>query len=79
MTTLVSLDGRTSDPTLLRADEVANLLRVTPRTVRRWGAAGVLEQIRLGDRLTRYTLESVEALIHPSTSESAATTGGGSG
>lgn len=42
---------------------------MTPRTIRRWGAAGVLERIQLGDRLTRYSVESVEALIHPSTSE----------
>ena len=55
-----------SGPQLLRPDEVAAILQVTPRTVRRWGAAGVLERIRLGERLTRYTAESVEALIHPS-------------
>jgi hypothetical protein len=44
------------------------MLQVTPRTVRRWGASGVLERIRLGDRLTRYSLASVEALITPTTS-----------
>jgi excisionase family DNA binding protein len=68
MATSVNHSGR-SQPQLLRPDEVAEILQVTPRTVRRWGAAGVLERIRLGDRLTRYTIESVEAFIHPSMSE----------
>ncbi|MEA2190753.1 MAG: Helix-turn-helix domain [Solirubrobacteraceae bacterium] len=67
MATTVDQTDR-SNPQLLRPDEVATILQVTPRTVRRWGAAGILERIRLGDRLTRYTVESVEALIHPSTS-----------
>jgi excisionase family DNA binding protein len=42
--------------------EVASLLRVTPRTVRRWSQAGQLEPVRLG-RLVRYTQPSVDALI----------------
>jgi len=61
-----SLDhGERRNPELLLTDEVAAILRVAPRTVRRWGASGVLRRVRLGDRLTRYTVESVEALIHP--------------
>ncbi len=58
---------RTDLPQLLRPEEVAAVLQVTPRTVRRWGAAGRLERVRLGDRLTRYTTASVAALIDPST------------
>jgi hypothetical protein len=50
---------------LLTPDDVAAILRVTPRTVRRWGAIGTLERIRLGGRITRYTSESVAQLIAP--------------
>jgi predicted site-specific integrase-resolvase len=50
-------------PELLRPEEVAAALQVTPRTVRRWGATGQLERVRLGSRLTRYTAASVAALI----------------
>jgi excisionase family DNA binding protein len=55
--------------TLLTPSEVAELLRVTPRTVRRWAAEGHLERVRPGGRLSRYTLESVEAFLHPTTNE----------
>lgn len=48
---------------LLRPEEVAEILQVTPRTVRRWGATGVIDRIELGGRLTRYTAESVQAFI----------------
>ncbi|MGH2941330.1 MAG: helix-turn-helix transcriptional regulator [Solirubrobacteraceae bacterium] len=61
--------ARTRDlPDLLRPEQVAEVLQITPRTVRRWGATGRLQRVRLGDRLTRYTAGSVAALIDPSTS-----------
>ena len=50
---------------LLTADEIAAICRVSSRTVRRWGQAGLLERLQLGSRLTRYTEESVAALIEP--------------
>ncbi len=50
---------------LLTVPEVAERLRVTDRTVRRWANAGVLERVKLGDRLVRFTPESIEALIRP--------------
>ena len=74
MATIVNQPDR-SKPHLLRPDEVAAMLQVTPRTIRRWGAAGVLERVRLGPRLTRYTVESVEALIHPPDDEAPAGNG----
>lgn len=49
---------------LLTPLEVAEILRVTPRTVRQWARDGRIERVRLGGRLARYTAESVEALIH---------------
>lgn len=55
-----SADGR-----LLTTDEVAEILRVSPRTVRRMGARGDLARIRLGYRTMRYRSESVAALIGP--------------
>jgi excisionase family DNA binding protein len=54
-----------SDLALLTPVEVADLLRVTPRTVQRWASQGRLERVRLGGRLVRYTPDSVQALIHP--------------
>lgn len=62
------------DP-LLTPEEVAAILRVTPRTVRRYGAAGTLERVAIGGRIRRYTASSVEALIAPSTSEGPAASG----
>lgn len=62
MATTASHTDRTT-PELLTPAEVARILRVTPRTVRRWGASGTLERIRLGGRLTRYTEASVTRLL----------------
>jgi Helix-turn-helix domain len=60
---------------LLTPVEVAALLRVTPRTVRRYGSEGRLQRIKIGNRLSRYTAESVAALISPETSEAPVTSG----
>jgi excisionase family DNA binding protein len=48
---------------LLRVDEVATILGVDPRTVKRLAADGQLRRIVLGRRSTRYRLEDVRALI----------------
>jgi len=50
-------------PRLLRQDEVAELLGVSPRTVRSFAAAGDLPKVVLGRRSTRYRISDVEALI----------------
>ena len=76
MATIESSHEHRRIPELLRPDQVARMLQVTPRTIRRWGAAGVLERVRLGDRLTRYRAEDVAALVDPSTSETTAANGG---
>jgi len=51
-------------PDLLTVREVANLLRVSPLTIKRWGKRGKLPAIRInsrGDR--RYKKESVLWLL----------------
>lgn len=48
---------------LLTPAEVADVLRVSARTVRRYGDEGRLHRVRVGGRLARYTAASVEALI----------------
>lgn len=49
------------DP-LLTADEVAPLLRVHPRTVRRLSLSGQLAHVRVG-RLVYYRLSEVDAYL----------------
>ena len=50
------------DVVLLDRSEAAERLRVSERTVRRWGKAGLLDEIRVGPRLIRVTAASVEAM-----------------
>jgi excisionase family DNA binding protein len=50
--------------TLLTEQEVADVFRVTSRTVRRWATAGTLEAIRVGG-VTRYRADAVTALVGP--------------
>lgn len=68
----VSTTDRSRPRPLLTPAEVAAILRVTPRTVRRYGAAGMLERVSIGGRIRRYTAESVEALVDPHHDESPA-------
>ncbi len=51
------------DVVLLDRSEAAERLRVSVRTVRRWGKAGLLEERRIGPRLVKIVEESVAALI----------------
>ena len=53
----------TRPPALLRTNEVAELLGINPRTVRRLADAGELTRIRLGRRTCRYAPDDVQALI----------------
>jgi excisionase family DNA binding protein len=48
---------------LLHRPEVAGRLRVSKTTVRRLGAAGDLEEIRVGTRGVRITEQSVERYL----------------
>jgi excisionase family DNA binding protein len=47
---------------LLDRDEAAERLRVSRRTVVRYGRAGLLDERRIGPKLVRITEASVEAL-----------------
>jgi excisionase family DNA binding protein len=57
----VSQSPRTA---LYTQQELADMLRISTRTVRRWARDGRIEEVRLG-RLVRYTTGSVEALMRP--------------
>jgi hypothetical protein len=48
---------------LLTPAEAAAILRVTPRTLVRYAEDGRLHRVRLSSRASRYTRESVAALI----------------
>jgi excisionase family DNA binding protein len=50
------------DKEILTAQEVAAMLRVTPRTVHNWAASGVLPAFRAG-RLWRFNAEDIRKLI----------------
>ena len=47
---------------LLRRGEAAARLAVSERTIRRWGAAGLLDERKIGPGAVRVTEESVERL-----------------
>jgi hypothetical protein len=49
---------------LLHRQEAADRLRVSVCTVKRWGAAGLLDERRVGPKLVKVTEASVERLIH---------------
>ena len=48
---------------LMRRDRAAELLDVSERTIRRWGAAGLLDERHIGPRAVRVTETSVLRLI----------------
>ncbi len=52
---------------LLSLNEAAQALAVSPKTVRRYIAAGELEAVRLGHKTIRVKVESLDRLIdaHP--------------
>jgi len=68
--TPASTHTRTDPSALLKPREVAELLAVSPRTVRRLAGEGVLDRVRIGHRTSRYTRQSVLALTDPKTNGS---------
>lgn len=48
---------------LLHRQEAADRLRVSVCTVKRWGAAGLLDERRIGPKLVKITEASVDALM----------------
>jgi excisionase family DNA binding protein len=59
-------------PPLLERNEAAERLHCSVRTVRRWGAAGLLTNVTVGPRTVLVTEESVEALISAGRKDAAA-------
>lgn len=57
------MDHTPALPELLTAEEVAAALRVSPTTVYRWAADGVLPELRIASTV-RFRREDVEALLH---------------
>lgn len=48
---------------LLTAAELADVLRLRPRTITAWGAAGRIPRVRCGARSIRYDLREVLAAL----------------
>lgn len=60
-------------PALMTTAEVANELRVHPKTVREWAKSGKLRAIKLpGQRTRRYRREDVDAILAGEQPEAAA-------
>jgi excisionase family DNA binding protein len=51
-------------PKLMTAAEVADILTVSPRTVRRWAEQGQLVEVRLGGHTVRFLEKDVLDFIH---------------
>jgi excisionase family DNA binding protein len=64
MAALSAVD-RIDFPALLTAGDVAAILRVSPRTVRRWAENGQIDALRLAGHSVRFTAESVAAFMEP--------------
>jgi excisionase family DNA binding protein len=56
------------ESTYLTVEEVAQKLRISTRTVRRWAAAGAISALRVG-RQWRIPADALEQLAHPVSSE----------
>lgn len=51
------------EPVLLTPQQVACMLQISPRHVRRLAQSGMLERVRVGHRTPRYTLRSVQSFV----------------
>lgn len=49
--------------TILKADEVARLLRLAPSTIYEMARRGDLPSVRIGNRVVRFVAEDIERLI----------------
>ncbi len=49
--------------TVLNVNEAAGYLRVTPGTIRRWVAAGLLPAVRVGPRIVRIKFTDLLAFL----------------
>ena len=57
------MEKTSNDTELLSRQEVANMLKVTPRTIVRWEEKKLLTPIRLSSRIIRYSRNEVEELL----------------
>ena len=59
--------NQNNEPTILTTREAADLLRVSPRSLQRWRAQGLLPAVSLGAQIVRFRREDVLALLSPGT------------
>jgi hypothetical protein len=57
--------GNLSDQILVRAPRAAEILDISERSLHRLVARGDLEVVRLADRIVRYRVEDLRALVAP--------------
>jgi excisionase family DNA binding protein len=54
---------RPSDPRLLTAAEVADLLRLRESTIKRWSRLGCIPSVRITRKVVRFSLDAVIASL----------------
>jgi predicted site-specific integrase-resolvase len=60
----VERDGTGGLPRLVSVRNIAQAFGVSPRTVERWRARGILRPVPLPDSNVRYRLSDVEAILN---------------
>jgi excisionase family DNA binding protein len=64
-----------NEPELLTADQLADRLRIRPRTVQKWARRGRIPTVRLSPKVVRFRWSTVLAALCGSTRHSEATRG----
>jgi excisionase family DNA binding protein len=59
--------NQNNELTILTTREAADLLRVSPRSLQRWRAQGLLPAVSLGAQIVRFRRSDVLALLAPGT------------
>ncbi len=57
------LSNEGMDTTVFNSDDVARLVGVTGRAIRKWAAAGRISSLRLPDGRRRYTQEDIDRFM----------------
>lgn len=60
----VQIFDKLKENDLLSVDELASVLRISPKTVRKWRYQGDIEAVKIGKRLVRFRWGDVLKWLH---------------